>query len=110
VIFREGDDPRDEAYLIHSGTLEIRRAFDGEEKVLSRLGEGELVGEMALFRKGARSAGAVATSDVELIVIREERLEWLIRNRPQLTLEVLKRLSNLVVTTDKERAQAGIVR
>ena len=110
VIFREGDDPRDEAYLIHSGTLEIRRAFDGEEKVLSRLGEGELVGEMALFRKGARSAGAVATSDVELIVIKEERLEWLIRNRPQLTLEVLKRLSNLVVTTDKERAQAGIVR
>ena len=110
VIFREGDDPRDEAYLIHSGALEIRRAFDGEEKVLSRLGEGELVGEMALFRKGARSAGAVATSDVELIVIREERLEWLIRNRPQLTLEVLKRLSNLVVTTDKERAQAGIVR
>ena len=110
VIFREGDDPRDEAYLIHSGTLEIRRAFDGEEKVLSRLGEGELVGEMALFRKGARSAGAVATSDVELIVIREGRLEWLIRNRPQLTLEVLKRLSNLVVTTDKERAQAGIVR
>ena len=110
VIFSEGDDPRDEAYLIHSGTLEIRRAFDGEARVLSRMGEGELVGEMALFRKGARSAGAVATSDVELIVIREERLEWLIRNRPQLTLEVLKRLSNLVVSTDKERAQAGIVR
>ena len=110
VIFGEGDDPRDEAYLIHSGTLEVRRAFDGEARVLSRMGEGELLGEMALFRKGARSAAAVATSDVELIVIKEERLEWLIRNRPQLTLEVLKRLSNLVVSTDKERAQAGIVR
>ena len=110
VIFHEGDDPRDEAFLVHSGTLEIRRTFDGQERVLSRYGEGELLGEMALFRKEARSADAVATSDVELIVIKEERLEWLIRNRPQLTLEVLKRLSNLVVTTDKERAQAGIVR
>jgi len=110
IIFHEGDDPRDEAYLIHSGALEIRRVFEGQERVLARLGEGELVGEMALFRKGARSADAVAVADVELIVIKEERLEWLIRNRPQLTLEVLKRLSNLVVSTDKERAQAGIVR
>ena len=110
VIFKEGDDPRGEAYLIHAGTLEIRRTFDGAPKVLSRLGEGELLGEMALFRKGSRSADAVAASDGELIVIRDERLEWLIRNRPQLTIEMLKRLSNLVVTTDKERAEAGIVR
>ena len=110
VIFKEGDDPRGEAYLIHAGTLEIRRTFDGAPKVLSRLGEGELLGEMALFRKGSRSASAVAVSDGELIVIRDERLEWLIRNRPQLTIEMLKRLSNLVVTTDKERAEAGIVR
>ncbi|MBI2494672.1 MAG: trypsin-like peptidase domain-containing protein [Candidatus Rokubacteria bacterium] len=110
VIFKEGDDPRGEAYLIHAGTLEIQRTFDGAPKVLSRLGEGELLGEMALFRKGSRSASAVAASDGELIVIRDERLEWLIRNRPQLTIEMLKRLSNLVVTTDKERAEAGIVR
>ena len=110
VVFKEGDDPRGEAYLIHAGTLEIRRTFDGAPKVLSRLGEGELLGEMALFRKGSRSADAVAASDGELIVIRDERLEWLIRNRPQLTIEMLKRLSNLVVTTDKERAEAGIVR
>src|SRR3972149_127078 len=40
VIFHEGDDPRDEAFLVHSGTLEIRRTFDGQERVLSRCGEG----------------------------------------------------------------------
>lgn len=110
LIFKEGDDARGEAYVIHAGAVEVRRSFDGIEKVLNRLGEGEPLGEMALFRKGPRSASAVATGDVELLVIKEERLEWLIRNRPQLTMEILKRLSNLVVTTDKERAQAGIVR
>jgi rhodanese-related sulfurtransferase len=110
VIFKEGDDPRGEAYVIHTGAVEVRRRFDGTDKVLNRLGEGEPLGEMALFRKGPRSASAVATGDVELLIIKEERLEWLIRNRPQLTMEILKRLSNLVVTTDKERAQAGIVR
>jgi CRP-like cAMP-binding protein len=65
---------------------------------------------MALFRKGPRSASAIAASDTELLVIRDERLEWLMRNRPQLTIEVLKELSNLVVATDKERAEASAVR
>jgi S1-C subfamily serine protease/rhodanese-related sulfurtransferase len=110
VIFKEGDDPRGEAYVVHAGAVDIRRSFDGTERVLNRLGEGELFGQMALFRKGARSASAVATSDTELLIIKDERLEWLIRNRPQLTIELLKGLSNLVVATDQERAQAGIVR
>ena len=111
VIFKEGDDSGGEAYVIHAGTVEIRRSFDGAEKVLNRIGEGEPLGEMGILRGGARrSATAVASEDVELLVIKEERLEWLIRNRPQLTAELLKRLSNLVVATDQERAQAGSVR
>jgi len=111
VIFKEGDDSRGEAYVIHAGTIEIRRSFDGTEKVLNRIGEGEPLGEMGILRGGARrSATAVASEDVELLVIKEERLEWLIQNRPRLTAELLKRLSNLVVATDQERAQAGSVR
>jgi S1-C subfamily serine protease/rhodanese-related sulfurtransferase len=111
VIFKEGSEARDEAYVIHAGTVEIRRNFDGVERVLNRIGEGEPLGEMALFRGNARrSASAVAAEDVELLVIKEERLEWLIRNRPQLALELLKRLSNLVVATDQERAQTSGVR
>lgn len=113
VIFKEGAEAQDEAFVIHAGTVEIRRHFDGVERVVNRIGEGEPLGEMAVFRGGARrSASAVAAEDVELLVIKEERLEWLVRNRPQLALELLKRLSNLVVATDQERAQthAGGVR
>ena len=113
VIFKEGAEAQDEAFVIHAGTVEIRRNFDGVERVVNRIGEGLPLGEMAVFRGGARrSASAVAAEDVELLVIKEERLEWLVRNRPQLALELLKRLSNLVVATDQERAQthAGGVR
>jgi CRP/FNR family cyclic AMP-dependent transcriptional regulator len=101
-ICREGDVGQ-EAYLIHSGAIEVRRRINGAEKVLARFGEGELVGELALFRKAARSADMVAAADTELLVITYERLEWLIRNRAQLTLEILKRLSELVVATDAQR-------
>jgi S1-C subfamily serine protease/rhodanese-related sulfurtransferase len=106
VIFHEGDDPQGEAYVVHAGTVEIRRRLDGTDKILNVLGEGELFGQIGLFiRSATRSAGAVAQSDVELLVIKRERLDWLIRNRPQLTMEVLRQLSELVVTTDAERAE-----
>jgi rhodanese-related sulfurtransferase len=103
VIVREGDDARGEAFVIHSGTVEVRRTFDGVERTLAKLGEGELVGEYALFRSAPRSADLVATSPTELIVIKHERLDWLIRNRPQLTMEVLKRLAEAAVQQDGKR-------
>src|SRR5947208_1188862 len=105
TIFREGEDAHAEAYVVHTGSVDIRKQVDGGERQLSTLGEGELLGEMALFRKAPRSASALASTDVELLVIKNERLEWLIRNRPQLTIEILKRLSEWVVSTDHERSQ-----
>jgi S1-C subfamily serine protease/rhodanese-related sulfurtransferase len=109
VIFRQGTDAHGEAYLVHDGVVEIRKHLeDGTEGVLARFGEGELFGEMALFRKASRSADAVAATDVEVLVLKNERLDWLIRNRPQLTVEILKRLSDWVVSSDRDRLEARV--
>jgi len=111
VIFKEGDDPRGEAYVVHQGAVEIRKRFDDAEKVLNTLHEGMLFGEIGLFRKsGRRSASAVAVNDVELLIIKSERLEWLMRNRPQLSMEIVRRLSDLVVATDRDRSEQQAVR
>ena len=104
VIFREGADARGEAYVVHDGSVEIRKHIDGEHRLLGCHPEGDLFGELAFFREGPRSADAIAASDVGLLVIPNERLDWLIRNRPALTREVLRRLAEWVVTSDRERA------
>jgi rhodanese-related sulfurtransferase len=106
IIAREGDDPRAEAYVVHSGVVEVRRTFDGEHRLLGTMREGDLIGEMSLFRESPRSADLIAQTDVELLIIKNERLDWLIRNRPQLTIEILRRLSNWIVQSDRERAHA----
>jgi len=106
VIFREGADARSEAYVVHDGSVEIRKQIDGEHRLLGRHGEGDLFGEIAFFREGPRSADAIAASDVELLVIPNERLDWLIQNRPALTKAILKRLAEWVVMNDRERAAA----
>jgi CRP-like cAMP-binding protein len=108
VIVHEGDDAHGEAFVLHSGTVEIRRKFDGVERTLAKLGEGELIGEWALFRNAPRSADIVATSPTEVLVIKHERLDWLIRNRPQLTMEVLKRLAEAAVGNDANRAKSTV--
>jgi hypothetical protein len=40
-------------------------------------------------------------------VIKQERLDWRIRNRPQLTMEILKKLSEQVASTDTIRAKVS---
>ena len=107
VIFEDGDDAREEAYVVHAGTVEIIKRAPGGDRQLNLTKEGELLGEMALFRDARRSAAAVAITDVELLVVRKERLEWLIRNRPELTLELLKHLSEQIVSMDGDRARSG---
>ncbi|MBI3635529.1 MAG: trypsin-like peptidase domain-containing protein [Candidatus Rokubacteria bacterium] len=104
VIFPEGAEAHGEAYVVHAGQVEIRKLIEGQDRVLRHFGEGELFGEMALFRNTTRSAAAVSAADTELLVIKNDKLEWLIRNRPQLTIELLKRLSEWVVHSDAERA------
>ena len=102
-IAHEGDDPRGEAFLIHTGTVEVRKKLNGIDRTLAKFGEGELIGEWALFRKAPRSADMVASSPTELLVLKGERLDWLISNRPQLTKELLRRLAEAAVAGDSKR-------
>jgi rhodanese-related sulfurtransferase len=92
VIFDQGETGT-EAYLVHSGMVEIRRHGDGADNRLTTVGEGDLFGELALFRDSPRPATAIAVTDVELLVLTARKVEWLMRNRPQLMFEILKRLS-----------------
>ena len=107
VVFEEGDDAHAEAYLVHSGSVDIVKRYAGGERRLNLVKEGELLGEMALFRHAPRSAAAVAVTETELLVIRNEWLEWLIRNRPELTLELLKQFSDQIVSRE-QGANSGV--
>ena len=76
VVFREGDLPRDEAFLVHAGRVEVRKKVGDEERLLHTFGKGELLGELGLFVGGSpRSATAVAVEPTTLVVIPAKRLE-----------------------------------
>lgn len=65
VLFRQGEVP-DSAFLIEEGEVEVRVRQGETEIVLSVLGAGDLVGEMAVIDASARTATATAITDCVL--------------------------------------------
>jgi EAL domain-containing protein (putative c-di-GMP-specific phosphodiesterase class I) len=73
VLFREGEWP-DTAFLIEEGEMEVRIRQADADVVLSRLGPGDLVGEMAVIDDSVRTATATAVSDCVLYRIDRQQI------------------------------------
>lgn len=107
VIFREGDDPRDEAFMVHIGRVEVRKRVGGEDRLLAVLVKGDLLGELGLFGNSPRSATAVAAAPVTLVVIPRKRLNHLVRTNPALAVAIIRDLSRKLLATDELLAAEG---
>ena len=89
ALFNRGD-PGDSLYVVRSGEVEIFFKNDtGERIVLEVATPGHFFGEISLLDGGARTASAVATKDVEAVVVDREDLAELIRLQPGAAMELL---------------------
>jgi len=76
VFLYEGDAGKKSCYLILSGSVDVRLiSGSGHETLLYQLGEGSLVGELAMFDKKVRTATVVATTPVHMIEIEAEEFQ-----------------------------------
>jgi CRP/FNR family transcriptional regulator, cyclic AMP receptor protein len=107
VIFKEGDDAKSEAFLVHEGKVEVRKNLGGEEKLLRVLGKGELLGEFALFTNAPRSATALAADAVTLLLIPANRLDAMVRTNPALAMAIIKDLVGKMLAAEERAREAG---
>ena len=98
TIFQEGQ-PAEVMYVVIEGEVDIIV----HDKILSSVGPGGVVGEMALIDKKARSATALAKTDCKLAPVSEKRFHFLVQQTPHFALSVmrvmaerLRRLNTLV--------------
>jgi CRP-like cAMP-binding protein len=106
VIFREGDDAKGEAFMVHVGRVEIRKQIGGEERLLRTMTKGELIGHIALFRNAPRSATAVAADAVTLMVISANRLDHLVRANPALAVALIRDLAVMLLAAEDRLREA----
>lgn len=75
IVFREGDAPDEGIFYICYGEVEISRAEPGGERVLAKLGEGGVFGEMGIVNAAPRNATVKALSDCGFYTINQQNFQ-----------------------------------
>lgn len=95
VLTREGQDGG-LMFVIVDGTADVVSA----RKVISRLGPGDVVGELSLIDGQARSASVVASSPVQILQIAADDFQSLVHRSPKFVKALLQSLSLKVREVD----------
>ena len=99
-LFHEGD-PGDRLYVIVDGKVKLHRASaDGRENMLQVVGPGEMIGELALFDPGPRSATATALTEVKLLGLGHGDLQPWLSARPEVAMALLRAISRRLRRTN----------
>ncbi len=89
-------------FIILSGRVKISRiSDDGREVILSILSDGDFFGEMSLLDGHTRSASVTAIEESELLVIRREEFLQMLRDFPQIAINLLKELAQRIRKSDE---------
>ena len=98
-IFNVGDelghegDVGDVMFIIVSGEVKVCSQRDGQEFEIARRKAGDYVGEMSIIGREPRMASLVAASDVRTLCIDQKSFEGLIRERPDVSLAIIRELN-----------------
>ncbi len=101
VIFRKGD-PGHSMMTVMKGRIKISAwSAEGKEAVLTVLGTGEFLGEMAILEKKERSADATALEPSELLVLHSRDFIPFLERNPKICIRMLCALSDRLRRTSE---------
>lgn len=93
VIFRQGDPGTSMVAILSGSVRVVTSSADGKRLAIAVLGEGEVVGEMALLEGGIRSADVITEEPTELLVLERRDLIPFLEHNPQICIMLLEVLS-----------------
>ncbi len=93
VLFRDGEAGK-EMFVIQQGRVSISKRVGEVEKILSSLGPGEFLGEMAILNNKPRSATATCAEPCKLLVIDAKTFEAMIRGNGEIAIRMIKKLAD----------------
>ena len=79
-------------FIITAGRVEVFMAHEGGRVPLAVLGEGDVLGEMALLDDRPRSASAVALEATDCLLLSRDRFRTLLKRRPRIAWPIVPSL------------------
>jgi CRP-like cAMP-binding protein len=104
-LFRQGD-PGDAAYLIISGQADVVAETPAGEVPVATVGQNAVVGEIAILCDVPRTATVRAGTRLETLKIEKEHFLRLLREFPNIAVEVMRELADRLIKTTGELSQA----
>jgi CRP-like cAMP-binding protein len=95
ALFKEGERGNF-MYVLMSGTAEIIV----RNRVMETAVAGTIVGEMGIIDDSARSATVVAKSDCKFLPIERERFIFLVQQKPEFAMHVIRVMADRLRRTD----------
>ena len=103
VIVRQGDTG-DSMYVIQDGQAEVVLERGGREVRLRTIGQGEFIGEMAIFEREVRSATVRAVGDVRVLTLDRRSILRKIQDDPSLAFRIMETMSRRIRTLSDDVA------
>ena len=104
VIVEQGE-AGDCMYIVQQGHVEVFVQNGGDEIALSRLGPGDVFGEMALFTKAPRSATVRAKGQARILTIDKRGFFKRIHQDPTLAFRILQKMSQRIQHLNQQVAE-----
>jgi CRP/FNR family transcriptional regulator, cyclic AMP receptor protein len=104
-LFRQGD-VGDAAYLILSGEADVVAETPAGEVPVATVGQNAIVGEIAILCEVPRTATVRAASRLETLKIEKQHFLRLIREFPDMGVEIMRELGKRLSKTTAELSQA----
>ncbi|MBK9518889.1 MAG: Crp/Fnr family transcriptional regulator [Anaeromyxobacter sp.] len=101
VLFHEGERGQ-EMFVVHQGKVTISKRVGEVEKILSTLGPGEFLGEMAILNNRPRSATATCAEDSKVLVIDAKTFETMVRSSAEIAVRLIKKLSDRLAEANEQ--------
>ncbi len=97
VIVDQGQTGR-EAFVVLSGEVSVKR----NNRKISTLGPGAVVGELSLLDHGPRTASAMCETDCELLVIDQRHFRAVLDQVPTLSHKIMASLATRIRDMDRQ--------
>jgi CRP-like cAMP-binding protein len=104
-LFHQGDEG-DAAYLLLSGEADVVADTPSGEVLVATVGQNAIIGEIAILCEVPRTATVRAASQLETLKIEKEHFLRLIREFPDMSVEIMRELGQRLTRTTAELSQA----
>jgi CRP/FNR family cyclic AMP-dependent transcriptional regulator len=107
MLFHKGDEGVDICLVVRGRLKAYVTSPDGQDRVFRQMSNGDVIGELAVFARGKRTANVTALEDCDLLMISRRDLFPLLSSCPEIAIRLLGVIAERTIELSEALADAN---